>query len=114
MSYEDNLDNLQQRGIPLCFHGHTHLQQLYCRHRGRDEAWDAREGNLSDVAHALLSPGSVGQPRCGEPGAELAIIDLDSREYRFHRLAYDIERTLDDMRRFAFPSGLIERLQAGQ
>ena len=114
MSYEDNLDNLQQRGIPLCFHGHTHLQQLYCRHKGRDETWDAREGNLSDVAHALLSPGSVGQPRCGEPGAELAIIDLASREYRFHRLPYDIERTLNDMRRFAFPNGLIERLQAGQ
>ncbi|HEB66952.1 MAG TPA: metallophosphoesterase [Gammaproteobacteria bacterium] len=114
MSYEDNLDNLQQRGIPLCFHGHTHLQQLYCRHRGRDAAWDAREGNLSDVSHALLSPGSVGQPRCGEPGAELAIFDLQSREYRFHRLAYDIERTLHDMRRFAFPNGLIERLQAGQ
>ena len=114
MSYEDNLDNLQQRGIPLCFHGHTHLQQLYCRHKGRDEAWDARAGNLADVTHALLSPGSVGQPRCGEPGAELAIIDLASREYRFHRLAYDIERTLADMRRFAFPGGLITRLEAGQ
>ncbi len=114
MSYEDNLDNLQQRNIPLCFHGHTHLQQLYCRRKGRDEAWDTREGNLSDVSHALLSPGSVGQPRCGEPGAELAIFDLTSREYRFHRLPYDIERTLHDMRRFAFPNGLIERLQAGQ
>ncbi len=114
MSYEDNLENLARRGIPLCFHGHTHLQQLYCRRQGRDAPWDAREGSLSDVDHALLSPGSVGQPRCGEPGAELAIIDLVSREFRFFRLAYDLDRTLADMRRHAFPHPLIERLQTGQ
>ncbi len=114
MSYEDNLDNLQERGIALCLHGHTHLQQLYCRQRGHDELWTGQEGSLAEVEHALLSPGSVGQPRCGTPGAELAILNWPSGRYRFHRLDYDIEQTLAEMRRQHFPSGLIERLQAGQ
>lgn len=114
MSYEDNLDNLQQRGIRLCFHGHTHLQQLYGRQRGSDGLWQEPAGNLAALEHALLSPGSVGQPRCGEPGVELAIVDLASGEYRFHRLAYDLERTVADMRRFDFPVALAERLQRGQ
>ncbi len=114
MSFEDNLDNLQQRGIRLCFHGHTHLQQLYGRRRGRDALWPEPAGKLASLDHALLSPGSVGQPRCGEPGVELAIVDLASGEYRFHRLAYDLERTVADMRRHEFPAALAERLQRGQ
>ena len=54
----------------------------------------ASDGDLLDLAEGewLLNPGSVGQPRDGDPRA--AWLELDTEEWtaRFHRVAYDVGR----------------------
>ena len=62
----------------------------------------------------VMNPGSVGQPRGGDPGAELALFDTESGAIEFIRLDYDMTPTLDEMRKLHFPSQLIDRLGNGQ
>jgi predicted phosphodiesterase len=114
MTYAQNLDVLQRRGIALCFHGHTHMQGVYARDaRGGDALLREKTVSLAGFRHCLVCPGSVGQPRNRESGAQLAVLDWESRELRFFTLPYDVESTVRDMEQAGFPSGLSKRLLAG-
>jgi diadenosine tetraphosphatase ApaH/serine/threonine PP2A family protein phosphatase len=61
----------------------------------------------------LLNPGSVGQPRDGDPRAAWLELDTGARLARFHRVAYAIERTQAEMRERGLPETLAERLAHG-
>jgi len=61
----------------------------------------------------LLNPGSVGQPRDGDPRAAWLELDLERSRARFHRVAYPIERTQAQMRERGLPEPLAERLAHG-
>jgi len=61
----------------------------------------------------LLNPGSVGQPRDGDPRAAWLELDLDRARADFHRVAYSIERTQAEMRERGLPAPLAERLSHG-
>lgn len=113
MNYSDNLDELERRHVPICFHGHTHIQKVYYRERGVDGEATTQLINLARAKHSLICPGSVGQPRGGKAGVELAVFDLDTMEMEFQRLAYDMQPTINDMSRHQFPKELAERLQNG-
>jgi predicted phosphodiesterase len=115
MTYEENLENLAGRGIDWCFHGHTHLQKVFFRQRERQEGVStAPRQPLGEYRHALICPGSVGQPRGGRPGAEFALLDVEQGLLEFQRLDYDLGRVVADMRRFSFPDNLIQRLEDGR
>ena len=114
MSYRENLDELAERQIPLCFHGHTHIQKTWLRDPRGDTGDVAAQQQLSGAAHVLISPGSIGQPRGGEPGVELAVIDLQTRALEYIRLPYDMEATLADMAVLQFPPEMMDRLRRGQ
>lgn len=114
MTYTENLDELARRGLPLCFHGHTHIQKTWLRDAEGDRGDASAEQTLSGVDHALICPGSVGQPRGGEPGVELAIVDLTEHRLEFVRLPYDLTLTVADMQRQGFPPEMGERLLKGQ
>ncbi len=114
MTYEENLQDLAARGLDYCFHGHTHLQKIYFKKGDEDGSCVAQRQPLWDYDQALICPGSVGQPRGGKPGAELAVLDLDSWEIELIRLDYDFRRTMADMRTLNFPPNLVERLEAGR
>jgi len=60
-----------------------------------------------------VNPGSVGQPRDGDPRAAYAIYDPETRTIEFRRLAYDIEQTQRQMRDAGLPDSLIARLARG-
>ncbi|HXH72257.1 MAG TPA: phosphoesterase, partial [Mariprofundaceae bacterium] len=62
----------------------------------------------------LICPGSVGQPRSGTPGAEYAILYPDPGRLEFRRIAYDMDKTIADMKRLQLPDELIQRLRHGQ
>ena len=66
-------------GVRRLFAGHTHVQ---ARH--------------DFSAGTFVNPGSVGQPRDGDPRAAYAILQGD--DIAFHRVAYDIEATIAVMR----------------
>lgn len=114
MTYPQNLDVLEQRGIALCFHGHTHMPGVYTRNRrGEDGLARQKQVALADYRHCLVCPGSVGQPRNREPGAQLAVLDWETRCVNFINLPYAVENTLRDMEQAGFPAGLGNRLLAG-
>jgi diadenosine tetraphosphatase ApaH/serine/threonine PP2A family protein phosphatase len=62
----------------------------------------------------LLNPGSVGQPRDGEPRAAYLVLDRDEETATFHRVEYDIERTQAEMRAAGLPEPLAARLARGE
>lgn len=114
MTYSQNLDVLQRRGIALCFHGHTHVPGVYTRGaKGEDGLRQEKTVALADYRHCLICPGSIGQPRNREPGTQLAVLDWEARQLNFVNLPYSVEDTVRDMEQAGFPPGLISRLPAG-
>jgi len=115
MTYADNLDFLQRRGLRFCFHGHSHLPGAYV-HTQTDVRQHRTEARivLSDCRQALISPGSVGQSRNGEQQAQCAI--YDKREQVLHQfsLNYAIMPVVQKMRNSGFPESLCRRLLNGR
>jgi len=101
--------------LALVGHSHAALQVAF----GDD---DLREGGLApagtelDLAGArrLLNPGSVGQPRDGDPRAAWLLLDLAAGHVSFRRVPYDIARTQAEMRAVGLPEPLALRLALGQ
>jgi diadenosine tetraphosphatase ApaH/serine/threonine PP2A family protein phosphatase len=62
----------------------------------------------------MLNPGSVGQPRDGNPASSYLVVDLAAATLEFRRVAYDIERTQALMREARLPTWLVERLSLGR
>ncbi|MEQ1792980.1 MAG: metallophosphoesterase [Nitrospira sp.] len=114
MTYEDNLNLLQRRGVSICFHGHTHMPGVYARHAKRgDRHCEAVNQTLSEYDHSLVCPGSVGQPRNGHAAAQFGVYVPGTRHLTLYALPYDVEKTVCDMRAADFPQTLIGRLQEG-
>jgi putative phosphoesterase len=61
----------------------------------------------------ILNPGSVGQPRDGDPRASYLIFDPSSNEFQHFRVAYDIERVQNAVIDAGLPSSLADRLAEG-
>ncbi|MGZ8219520.1 metallophosphoesterase family protein [Methylomagnum sp.] len=114
LTYEGNLDNLERRGIGLCFHGHSHIPAVYARLRnGLNACVTESTQNFGDYRYALVCPGSVGQPRNRQPGAQAAVWDRVEQRLRFVSLPYDIASTVARMRELGFADGLCQRLLTG-
>ncbi len=62
----------------------------------------------------LLNPGSVGQPRDGDPRAAWLLLDLERRFAAFHRVPYSIDETQSEMRERGLPPALALRLERGE
>ena len=75
----------------------------------------AAEGTEVELADDrwLLNPGSVGQPRDGDPGAAWLLLDLDAGRARFRRVEYDVAATQAEMREQGLPEALAARLEHG-
>ena len=76
----------------------------------------AVRGTIVDLSSTrwLLNPGSVGQPRDGDPRAAYLVLDLGASTATFERVDYDIERTQSEIRAAGLPDTLAERLAYGQ
>lgn len=114
-TYEDNLDNLRERGIRFCFHGHSHLRGVYYDN-GHDRGFCSDSSiDLSRMRHALICPGSVGQTRRGVGGiAEFAVFDSGAKRLHLLDVIYDPQITIEQMRAKGFPYSLEQRLRTGQ
>jgi predicted phosphodiesterase len=95
--------------------GHTHVPLAISLARDELGGGHAPGGHAVDLADArwLLNPGSVGQPRDGDPRAAWLLLDLDARRADFRRLAYDIPRVQAAMRTARLPEALAARLERG-
>ena len=115
------LDGLQNAPTPVTFFGHTHLQGGFSL-RGEDVTllhFRPSGGNpfanftIEQGTTYLLNPGSIGQPRDGDPRAGFAIADLDKGSVEFWRIPYNIEDVQGRMRGAGLPEPLILRLSFG-
>jgi len=96
--------------------GHSHVALEVRLHELLVEGGLAAAGTRLDLADArwVMNPGSVGQPRDGDPRAAWMMLDLDGQHAEFRRVDYDIERTQAEMRAVGLPEPLVSRLATGQ
>jgi len=97
--------------------GHSHVALSFERQEGQSATGTARrEDETVDVSAGnwLLNPGSVGQPRDGDPRAAWLMLDLTSNLASWHRTEYDIAGAAAAIRAARLPDSLAERLQYGQ
>ena len=111
MTYRSNLDIMQRKNISLCFHGHTHQPNVYVRRGVVDNHFNDKVIELAPFHHALICPGSVGQPRNRQPGAQFAVFDKKERILYYHNLAYDLKGILKQMQEEGFPVNLMNMLK---
>jgi diadenosine tetraphosphatase ApaH/serine/threonine PP2A family protein phosphatase len=67
-----------------------------------------------DARRSLINPGSVGQPRDGNPDASYLLLDTEAGVAEFRRARYDIALTQRLMREVSLPRWLVERLSIGR
>lgn len=96
MSEAQAAATLKLAKTPHCCNGHTHVPAVF---------------RLGD--RMLVNPGSVGQPRDGDPRAAYAILDAATATVRFERAAYDVAETQRRIRRRGLPDFLADRLAIG-
>jgi len=80
-----------------CCVGHTHVPAMFRTGAGR----------------VMVNPGSVGQPRDGDPRASYALLDVARAAVDFHRVDYDVGETQRRMRELKLPDILADRLAFG-
>ena len=100
----------------LCLFGHTHFPMVFAAtEAGVRETVGVAAGPLPLPGERLmLNPGSVGQPRDGNPDSSYMLLDLGADTVEFRRVPYDIGATQALMRAAGLPGWLIERLAHGR
>ena len=108
-------ENLALLGAAIGLHGHTHVPVAWLDDGERIELVRGRPGTelRLDGRRALVNPGSVGQPRDGDPDAAYAILDHEAGSVRWHRVPYDIAAVQEAMRAAGLPASLRARLSVG-
>jgi diadenosine tetraphosphatase ApaH/serine/threonine PP2A family protein phosphatase len=69
---------------------------------------------MRDGCKYLLNPGSVGQPRDGDPRAAYAIADTTRRRIELYRMKYPVEETQAKIVKAGLPEVLAQRLAVGR
>src|SRR5207302_9845166 len=95
-----------------CCAGHTHVPALY-RADGTRTGQIGYAEPYSVGERAFFTPGSVGQPRDGDPRAAYAVFDPAAGTVIFQRVGYPIEATQRRMHVRRLPTILVERLAFG-
>jgi len=108
------LDVAEER---VCLVGHSHVALSFVRPEGEAATGDTRRaGDALDMSHGewLINPGSVGQPRDGDPRAAWLLLDTGSWSAEWRRTPYDIAGAAAAIRAARLPDSLAERLEYGQ
>ena len=108
------LDAQQHR---VCLIGHSHIALSFSRFEGAaasgethaaDDELEITEGEW------LINPGSVGQPRDGDPRAAWLELDTENWSVVYRRTEYDVAGAASAIRAARLPDSLAERLSFGQ
>jgi predicted phosphodiesterase len=115
LSDEAALATLELADSPLVLVGHSHVALQVVQSGDEVAGGVAQAGSEVELGEvrALLNPGSVGQPRDGDPRAAYLLLDLDTQKATFRRVEYDVEQTQHEMRDAGLPEMLVGRLALG-
>lgn len=104
-------------GARIVLFGHTHMAGVFERKDGRIRAAvpsaDVVTLELSPPAAYLINPGSVGQPRDGDPRAAYGVLEPEDDLFTWHRVSYAVEAAQERIRRAGLPALLADRLEIG-
>ena len=101
----------------VCLIGHSHVALAFMREEGKPATGEAcPQGTALDLSEAewLVNPGSVGQPRDGDPRAAWLVLDTAAWTASYRRTPYDIAAAAAAIRAARLPDSLAERLEYGQ
>jgi diadenosine tetraphosphatase ApaH/serine/threonine PP2A family protein phosphatase len=106
------LDVQQQR---VCLIGHSHVACHFSRDGGDTIGQQALDGAKVSMAKGewLVNPGSVGQPRDGDPRAAYLMLDTETWEATFRRVEYPIDDAAGAIIEAGLPRSLADRLYQG-
>jgi predicted phosphodiesterase len=109
------LESLALTHARLVLVGHTHVATVLALMGDTLRGGAAADGFEApfDDHRWLLNPGSVGQPRDGNPDAAYLELDLERQRARFRRVAYPVARTQEEIKERGLPDSLAERLAHG-
>jgi len=116
VTQHDAVVNLAGFNPSITFFGHTHEPGVFTK----GERWlPPYEGDGAAYLQLpsekmLVNPGSVGQPRDGDPRASFLIWDDTESRLAFHRVEYSVATTQARMRDAQLPELLIARLALGR
>ncbi len=106
--------------LPLAFFGHTHLQGGFFAKRSKvghlprvEPDHGERTIELEPDCLYMVNPGSVGQPRDGDPRAAYAIYDSDNKLVTLRRTEYPVKKTAEEIEKAGLPEVLGLRLFHG-
>lgn len=114
---EDAWRALQAGRRQLCLFGHTHLPVVF---RLEGELFDGflpdgdTELPLRPGVRYMVNPGSVGQPRDGDPRAAFAIYDSDALTLGLRRVPYAVDAAQRRILGAGLPASLANRLAVGR
>ncbi|MDY6985578.1 MAG: metallophosphoesterase family protein [Candidatus Thermoplasmatota archaeon] len=95
-SSRDLLESIADKERAFTVLGHTHVPMMVETKKG-----------------IYINPGSVGQPRDGDPRGSFALLDSERKKVSFQRLEYDIDETVRANRKAGLPGFLSDRLYLG-
>ena len=121
LSIRQAADCLEAQRQRVSLIGHSHVACYFSRPNGEAPIEEtigeiAPAGTLIEMADArwLVNPGSVGQPRDGDPRAAWLMLDTDAWTARFHRVDYPVEAAARAIIEAGLPRQLADRLFSGQ
>ena len=106
---------LELTEAPVVLVGHSHVPLAIALENGTLDGGLAPGGSAQPLrpGRRLLNPGSVGQPRDGDPRAAWLLLDLGSGLASFRRVEYELGRTQSEIRERGLPDALAQRLAHG-
>lgn len=95
LSLEDAIKEFNAFDSHLCFVGHSHVPVTFVKKDNQYDIIHPANGEvkftLDTNAQYIINPGSVGQPRDGDPRASFAIYNKERKEIEIIRVPYGIE-----------------------
>jgi diadenosine tetraphosphatase ApaH/serine/threonine PP2A family protein phosphatase len=100
---------------PLVLVGHSHIPFVVSLDEGELAGAHAPGGTEADLSpgRRLCNPGSVGQPRDGDPRASWLLVDFEAGSASFRRVPYDVKATQGEILEAGLPLSLAARLGHG-
>jgi predicted phosphodiesterase len=106
---------LEVQSDRVCLIGHSHVACFFERRDSRVRGEVAPAGKHLDLRQGdwLINPGSVGQPRDGDPRASYLLLDTEAWTASFQRVDYPIDEAADAIVTAGLPVDLAQRLYLG-
>lgn len=112
------LNVFRHADFPICFFGHSHFPVIFALSPDAITtiltAAPSFRFKLKPGVRYLINPGSVGQPRDGNPLTSFALYDSESRVVTIHRIPYQVRETQQKILKAGLPRPLADRLSVGR